>query len=1299
MRNKNNNTKKSIFKMLLIPIIILMLVQSILTMGILVFRKTTTTIQDYSSGMMLRMVENRKNILENDMTQRWASISDQETSINARLNYFLNSKNMSVEEMLSSKENSSEFLENIFPVCLNLVESDFTTGIFLVLTSGEIGVNGEYDGFFVRDSNPLINESSYTDLLMERGSKQLAREFDIPLDTYWRSTFHVDGQGEFDYQEYIYKPWQAAIEHPYADIKDLGYWSEPFVLGSDETNAHEMITYSVPLRHNGVVYGIIGFEVATTYIHDYLPIDELNSKSQSGYMIAIRGEDGRYKPLIGTGMMYDMIRNSYDTFTMRATSYDNMYIVDNVQLGRQKIYAVEYPLKLYSTHVPYENTDWVLIGFNGEDELYGIIRQIYIWMCIAILTGLVFGIVGVSYTVHRLTIPIKRLVGCISMGRSGLAEYKQSNIIEIDGIYDVVNSMTKKQKETEDELIEETELYRQILDTTKDVFFLYDMINQTVDVINSDNISGRFDYEEFVMAEIKYVHDEDKFKVRELLANIPDTWDMEFRIKMPDELDYHWVRLKGNIICDSEGRRFKVIGRLANIDEQKKKELEEKQRVAIDDVTQFYNYNAGLELLEKSRLVKPEGAMVYFSIDNLGEINAVNGIIFSDMILEEFGSIVMDAAGHKSICIRFNGDGFIVWLEGKDDRAAIQLVQSVYGTVSDSFDAEVFGLEIHAGIAVALRDSMTKAVIKRAREAQKLSSDEKNNEGFYLYDDVKDNPFLPVVTWRGEQIISTEYAHNLSIVSLAISLFAKGTNLRAQIYLIFQKIGHYYEAEDVELFIINSDFHTVYTEYDWHRSKNRDGVEMSVSYKDEELDEFESLFGDRGYISWDGKNLIDVRAVSFIGESDSQNGYAIPLYDNGSIMGIFVISDMDTGRHGSEETRKNLIELVGVIQGQINQQRHDLASKAKSDFLSRMSHEIRTPMNGIIGMTAIALQNKDDKDRVIDCLGKIQTSSDYLLGLINDILDMSKIESGKMHLEQSDFSMNGLVDTIKELIRPQAAAKSIDFVTDIDLNNEWFVGDSLRISQVLINMLGNAVKFTPENGKVILTIREVAEERKTAKVYFAVKDTGIGISSDDHDRVFRSFEQAKPSTVSKQNGTGLGLSISNRLIKMMGSTIKLESELGNGSEFSFILSLSIGKPVIEDKEDSEISFEGRKILVAEDNELNAEIAQSILEDCNFAVDLVSDGQQAVDRIANTPPYTYDLILMDIMMPVMDGLEATKAIRSMDREDCRTIPIVAMSANVFDDDLRKTVECGMNGHLSKPVEIDKMYKLLKNILKI
>jgi signal transduction histidine kinase/PleD family two-component response regulator/PAS domain-containing protein len=926
-------------------------------------------------------------------------------------------------------------------------------------------------------------------------------------------------------------------------------------------------------------------------------------------------------------------------------------------------------------------------------------KQLYVWMIVALLIGLVFGMVCIAVVVYRLTSPIKQLMQCISQGRSGLQKFRKSNILEIDALYDVINDLTERQKAAEDVLLEEKELYRMVLETTQDIFFSYDLTSRIMDVINSENMDGRFDCAKLGtdMVDLKLVHEEDIPQVRRLLKDIPDEWNLEIRIKAPDSSKYHWVSLSGKVICDTEGRRWKAVGRFRNIQEQKDKEARELKKNTMDGVTGFYSYMTGMDELEESRKRWHTGVMLYICIDNLREICEQNGMTFGDMILEEFGNIVRQRSSADAVMIRFSGDTVCIWVPHCTTEGAVRLYKEYISALDYTFNPGIFKIVMHAGIAKGEDGDRAREIIRCACQACIAVSE--SDEGYCCYDDIKMTDAAIPAQWMGKQIVTPDYGDNLNLVSLALALFDRGSNLDAQMYLLFRKVGQYYQAKDILLLVNRPDFRTLCTEYQWHQDIAAPEFEHNLTYQDSEWQQMSQLLEKKGIITWDDNCLIPAVAEYMCRAKNTRNGYAVALYDSGSVMGILCIMDVSDEIHENEYETKSLLELGSVIQSQINQQRYDLASKAKSDFLSRMSHEIRTPMNGIMGMTAIALKENQSHERMIDCLNKIQNSSNYLLGLINDILDMSKIESGKMHLSPEVFSMNEMLDTVVELIRPQAEEKSIEFVQDIQLTDNYFVGDEMRISQVMINLLGNAVKFTDINGRVDLRIRDDAEDEKGARIFFSVSDNGEGIKKEDQERIFRAFEQSKTTTVSRQKGTGLGLSISSRLIKMMGSEIKLDSEPGRGSTFYFTLHLPYGRSGENAGEEQHISFKGFSVLVVEDNDLNAEIAQSILEDMDFKVDCVYDGEQAVKRMEETAPGTYDLILMDIMMPVMDGLEATKAIRSMDREDCRTIPIVAMSANVFDDDLRKTVECGMNGHLSKPVEIDKMYKLLKNILKI
>ncbi|MCM1112629.1 MAG: ATP-binding protein [Muribaculum sp.] len=1291
--------KYTLFRIFLVPLTAVMLAQSLVALGTLLFRNTGAMLQNYSVSMMSRMVENRKVILQNDMTQRWSAVSAQEDAMNAVLEGFLRRHNVTLEQALSSKELRDRLLEELFPQCIAQTENNLTTGVFLVLTDGEFEEAEEFDGFFIRDSNPYTSQSNYSDLLMERGNKRLARTYRVPLDTDWTTAFAMSGQGQRQEENFFYEPWRAARENSYAASKDLGYWSAPFVLGEPDQDSHEMITYSIPLRYQGEVYAVMGVEIAVSYLCEYLPVQELDEEERAGYCLAVDNGDGSYTALVGSGVLYQDALNEAGFFTMHKTGYENLYAVEHAKFGSQYMFAVCCPLKIYGSHAPYEDTEWVLIGLNSEEELFGMTRTLYLWMLLALLIGFVFSLAGIYLVVHRITRPIKHLMACISRGRSGLQEFVPTDILEVDALYEVVADLTEKQLESENVLREEKELYRLVLESTKDTFFSYNFKDDTIDIINDSTFGGHWSRREYgtALAELDMVHEEEREQVREILKLQTDAWRLECRIRRSADSPYQWMRLSGNVIRDAEGERRRAVGSLHNIQAQKDREEQERRKVAVDSVTGFWAYVAGKERLGEARKNVPGGVMVYFMLDNLRQIDEQNGITFGDMILEEIGRIVRKNADVESILIRFDGNEFCAWLPGRTEEDARNFVKTLFEQIEERFHPELFQIMLHAGIVAGNKNRSTNELTRMAKQAQMAASKATDGTGYCRYGKEAQRQGQLGAGWKGRQIVTVDYGENVSLVSLALTLFGRGENLAAQMYLIFQKLGRYYSASDVLLVTVQPDFHTVYLEYQWHDDPSRHISAQTMLYREDEWNAFVGRLGEERILVWDEEKPLNPLEYAFCRAEDAASGCAVPLYDNGNVMGIFTILNGRAPEEEESDAVKNLLELCSVIQSQINQKRHDLASKAKSDFLSRMSHEIRTPMNGIIGMTAIALQAGQDQERVQDCLQKIRTSSDYLLSLINDILDMSKIESGKMHLEPADFSMREMLSTIEELIRPQAQAKSIEFARDVDIRHDWFVADKLRLSQVLINLLGNAVKFTQEHGKVFLTIREEEQGDGSARVYFGVRDTGIGISEKDQERVFRAFEQARTTTESRQKGTGLGLSISNRLIQMMGSSIELESRPGEGSTFFFTLSMPFGKAQDGGREEGEISFDGYRILVVEDNELNSEIARTLLEESHFQVDCVYDGSQAVKRIAETEPGTYDLILMDIMMPVMDGLDATRAIRGMQREDCRTIPIIAMSANAFDEDLKKSVECGMNGHLSKPVEIDKMYAMLKKIL--
>lgn len=372
-------------------------------------------------------------------------------------------------------------------------------------------------------------------------------------------------------------------------------------------------------------------------------------------------------------------------------------------------------------------------------------------------------------------------------------------------------------------------------------------------------------------------------------------------------------------------------------------------------------------------------------------------------------------------------------------------------------------------------------------------------------------------------------------------------------------------------------------------------------------------------------------------------------------------------------------------------------SEYKASFLSRMSHEIRTPMNGIIGMLTLARQSKQDAKQESYYLQQAEDISKYLLSLINEVLDMSRMEAGKLELESKPFNIYHLKAQLNNIFKETIENKNVLFKIDyFDFDVKYFMGDELRIMQILVNLLSNASKFT-EKGEIKVTFRQMYKEDQVANIMMRVHDTGKGMSREFLSHIFRPFEQEGVEISKKYGGSGLGMAITDQLVKLMGGEIVVDSLEGKGSDFTVFLNLPIStNQQYEDEKEvvvEEFSFDQKRILLAEDNDINAEICLSVLNAKGAFVERVENGQVAVETFKKNAEHYYDLILMDIQMPEMNGYEVTQAIRSLNREDSQSIPIFALSADAYVENKRYSKKMGMNGHFSKPIDFDVMEKEL------
>lgn len=370
------------------------------------------------------------------------------------------------------------------------------------------------------------------------------------------------------------------------------------------------------------------------------------------------------------------------------------------------------------------------------------------------------------------------------------------------------------------------------------------------------------------------------------------------------------------------------------------------------------------------------------------------------------------------------------------------------------------------------------------------------------------------------------------------------------------------------------------------------------------------------------------------------------------------------------------------------------ASVAKTKFLSRVSHDMRTPMNGIIGMTKIAQKNISNQEQVKKRLAKIENISEHLLLLINDVLDMAKIEQDCVEIVNNPFDLRKVTKTCLDIIECQAENRNIEFVNEIRYLNESVIGDELHLKQILINVLSNAVKFTNDNGKIIFKAIEI----EVSKYRFIVQDLGIGMSEEFLNKIFEPFSQE--NTVGQKvelKGTGLGMAIVKNLVDLMQGTINVESKQGEGTKITIDLCFVPQEKgeLINENEQLLEELAGRKVLLVEDNFINVEIAKSMLDEVKISYDVALNGQEAIDKFMASKENEYNAILMDVMMPVLDGIEATKQIRSLDRVDAKYIYIIAMTANAYIEDKQAVLEAGMNEHISKPIDFNHLYNLLLN----
>lgn len=1003
--------KKSLWNIFLIPILIIVFVQGAVPFLTLIFSGIRSNMENAVIGLDSHTVENRKVVLENDMIEQWSSVYKESDSLSSALTKVLSDHQMDMQGFMGSGKVQEEYLETVFYDMVEVLQYNSTSGIFLVLgNDGDTDSEGEYKGFWVRDSDPQTKTASRTDLLVERGSKVLSQNMSISLDTSWHTDFHFQGNGKRDADDFFYQPYITAENYvdSRTSMENLGYWSKPFILEEFYKDNHKMITYSAPLVYDKTVYGVLGIEVGVNDLTKFFPVKDLDSDLNAGFALVVDHGNGNYEGIAGEGALYDAVSRDGSDFVLEEPVQENLRLVQGAAIGKQQIYGLVSNLELYSRNVPYEDTQWALCGFVTEDSVYGLISDVYERILGAILGSALMAVILVYFLVQYATEPVYHLVESVRGGVKGIHGFQESGIQELDELHKVIENLTDTQMQTENQLLEEKERYRIAVESSQDAFFTYKCKEKLLEIVNSKGNDGVWDcgkHPEFL--DNDSIHPADKAKLVNAVKSSDGALDVDFRLQHANG-EFQWVNLSGSITFDENKERSRVVGCIHNVHQHKLLEQAQKRKQIYDSITSFYRLGSGLEVVETLCRDDPEGVLVLLEIQQFSKIDERYGLIFGDIILEQFAGLLakrfQEDGLNGGIYIRAGADQMLVWLPVCTTGPVVRSVQRLEKDFGALTDEKYLSLSLKCGIAVTgSRNSLSEA-LEQTKTA--LTAARHGKQEIMFYEELSAEEKACAADVAFAEVASLERLKEMTLSSIALNLFDRDGDTSVVLDILALKLQEKYHLTDIVITHFNGEYMVNNLLYCWKTWEKKDGWDGMVHCSEKQYQHFVET-QEMQQLLTSGESIRKEPLIQPF--ASGRNDIVFHMTDNGQYSGSIVFQDIDQDVLEKKEECKCLEEISAIIQNRLNLERHDLSAKAKSDFLARMSHEIRTPMNGIIGMTEIALKDGQTEERRIDCLRKIEHSSEYLLGLINDILDMSKIESGKMRLIEEKCNLMEMI--------------------------------------------------------------------------------------------------------------------------------------------------------------------------------------------------------------------------------------------------------------------------------------------------
>jgi len=1293
--------KDSVLLHLLLPAIGVMLLQVAMISLVLFSNGTIASLEQSARDSLTRSAENRSLTLENMMVSSWSNLDAMEQRLQDTVVQYLAENDITLAEVCGNAARERALIGNMTSPLLDELLVAQSTGVFVFLTNTAdaskeaVSLNGAY----YRDGNPDTASLSYADISLEIGDVTLARKDGIQLSSIWKDSYNCTSSRQEAWRA-LYEPVVTAQAHPGLRAANLSRWSEPHYLHASKQDTELCITYTRPLIMDGQVIGVFGTEVSLRYLEKFFPSEDIGSLG--GYML-VRYDANAMAETTLPCLVYNVTGSYLKRYADPGQQIVFAPAADGSSLFMYKsdrfddVSAAVRPLSLYNRNAPFSGEQLALLAISTDDVLFNASNNVRMGILQSSLAALVLGTLLMFLTIRHNTKPLLSIAEqIVENGPDDPVVVKNSNTYEVMLLCDTINDMKERRRIGELALREERERYMIALESATDTFIEYDIdsdrftINYFVEENGKPVLTSR-GVEGFTrtIAENGICHPADEEELLDvLLGGNEQNEPIEVRLRtdlfphITDVCDdgFYWFLFKAVLIAREENVSGKMIGSARQITDEKLAAFAVQEAQRRDSTTGLYNREYGELLLERladAARTDAEPYHIYLvRLEGFNRFEAYYGQVFSAMILRAFSGAMLASVpeeSHNGSIVRWNNDEFAVFDCGISEAEARKCVAK---TVAGVYTGENDELALTASVTT-----------------------------YNSYD-----AFLTKNAARRPANIDLEVSQE-TIVGFALDMFEHTTDLASVLQMLFRTLGEVFHVYSVLVCEYDQDFGANRILHQWYANAISPEYGENDRYEPSDFTALEQLLGESGLLSFTSDSAAafapNVKKILCIPSTRQFSAICCAMYENGRAMGHVMFAAADKQYVWTDAQQHNLYEITKIIATHFSLERSNSVSRAKSAFLSRMSHEIRTPMNAIIGMTKIARDAGTDATRVSDCLDKINHSAKHLLALINDILDMSRIESGKIMVDSQPFDLAEWLDGLSALMRTQFEEKGIAFTLERELPQPQICGDEQKLWQVCINLLGNTLKFTPAGGSVELSVRQMpVEEDGFTTVLFSVKDTGVGIAKEDQATIFNAFEQGASSQhgVIHAKGTGLGLAICSGLVAAMGGRIELISAPGEGSEFRFTLRFlpdgtgNMPAGAVTADENPEERFLGYRVLIVDDTEINLEIASFLVESVGFTVETAMDGHEAVEKFFAAPPGYYDVVFMDINMPVMDGLTATREIRKNTlRPDARTVPILAMTANAFSEDTKKSIESGMNAHIAKPIDTDYLYATLEKIL--